>query len=66
MNLGAEHIQGLAAETGFRAETLEKVMRLGGLSPELRLPDNEELVNRLTRYPALLWKIENVKRHLSK
>lgn len=38
----------------------------GELSPELLFPDNEELVNRLIRYPALLWKIENVKRHLSK
>ncbi len=38
----------------------------GELSPELLFPDDEELANRLTRYPALLWKIENVKRHLSK
>ena len=38
----------------------------GELSPELLFPDDEELVNRLTRYPALLWKIENVRRHLSK
>ena len=29
MNLSAEHIAGLAAETGFRPETLEKVIRLG-------------------------------------
>lgn len=38
----------------------------GELSPELLFPDDEELVNRLTRYPALLWKIGNVRRHLSK
>ena len=35
----------------------------GELSPELLFPDDEELANRLIRYPALLWKIENVKRH---
>ncbi len=38
----------------------------GKLSPELLFPDDEELTNRLRRHPALLWKIENVKRHLSK
>ena len=38
----------------------------GELSPELLFPDDEVLANRLLRYPALLWKIENVKRHLSK
>jgi hypothetical protein len=38
----------------------------GELLPELLFPDDEELANRLTRYPALLWKIENVRRHLSK
>jgi hypothetical protein len=38
----------------------------GELSPELLFPDDEELANRLLRYPALLWKLENVKRHLSK
>ena len=38
----------------------------GELLPELLFPDDEELANRLARYPALLWKIENVRRHLSK
>ncbi len=38
----------------------------GELSPELLFPDDVELANRLIRYPALLWKIENVKRYLSK
>mgnify|MGYP000497098086 CR=1 FL=1 len=38
----------------------------GVLSPELLFPDDEEMVNRLALYPALLWKIENVKQHLSK
>jgi len=38
----------------------------GELSPELLFPDDDKLANRLIRYPALLWKLENVKRHLSK
>ena len=29
-------------------------------------PDDEKLANRLTRYPELLWKVENVRWHLSK
>ena len=66
MNLSAEHIHGLAAETGFRPETLEQVIGLDELSPVLLFPEDEELANRLTRYPALLWKIKNVKRDLSK
>ena len=37
----------------------------GDLSPELLFPDDEELTNRLRRHPALRWKIENVRRHLS-
>ena len=41
MNLSAEHIQRLAAETGFRLETLEKVIRLG------------ELVADIGRHPLL-------------
>lgn len=38
----------------------------GELSPEVLFPNDEELANRLMRYPALLWKIENVRRHLLK
>jgi hypothetical protein len=38
----------------------------GKLSPELLFPDDDELAKRLRSHPALLWKIENVKRHLSK
>lgn len=37
----------------------------GDLSPELLFPDDEELTSRLRRHPALRWKIENVRRHLS-
>jgi predicted nucleotidyltransferase component of viral defense system len=35
MNLSADHIQGLATETGFRPETLEKVIRLGELAADI-------------------------------
>lgn len=35
MNLSAEHILRLATETGFRAETLEKVIRLGELAADI-------------------------------
>lgn len=35
MNLSAEHVDGLAAETGFRPETLEKVIRLGELAADI-------------------------------
>ena len=38
----------------------------GELSPELLFPDDEELADRLARHPALLWKIENVRQHLSR
>ena len=38
----------------------------GELSPELLFPDDEELVARLVQHPVLLWKIENVRRHLSR
>jgi hypothetical protein len=38
----------------------------GELSPALLFPDDEELTDRLSRHPALLWKIENVRRHLSR
>jgi hypothetical protein len=33
MKLSAEYLEGLAAETGFRAATLEKVIRLGEARP---------------------------------
>jgi hypothetical protein len=38
----------------------------GELSPELLFPDDEEMAGRLARHPVLLWKIENVKRYLSR
>ncbi len=38
----------------------------GELLPELLFPDDERLAGQLKRHPALLWKVENVKQHLSK
>ena len=38
----------------------------GELSPALLFPDDEELADRLLRHPVLLWKIENVRRYLSR
>ena len=35
MNLSAEHIDGLAMESGFRPETLEKVIRLGEMAADI-------------------------------
>jgi len=35
----------------------------GELRPELLFPDDEALIAQMRRHPALLWKIENVKRH---
>lgn len=38
---------------------------VGELRPELLFPDDAALAERLRRHPALLWKINNVKRHRS-
>ena len=35
MNFSADHIEGLATETGFRSETLEKLIRLGELAADI-------------------------------
>ena len=35
MNLSAEYLDELAADTGFRPETLEKVIRLGELAADI-------------------------------
>ena len=46
-------------------EYIERV-HAGELIPTLLFPDDEELADQLARCPALLWKIENVRRHLSR
>lgn len=35
MKLNAEYLEGLAVETGFRPETLEKLIRLGELAADI-------------------------------
>ena len=35
MNLSAEYIEGLATETGFRTDILEKVIRLGEFAADI-------------------------------
>jgi hypothetical protein len=35
MNLNVEYLERLAAETDFRSETLEKVIRLGELAADI-------------------------------
>lgn len=46
-------------------EYIDRVHR-GELLPELLFPDDADSANRVSRSPALLWKIENVKRNLAK
>ena len=45
-------------------EYIDRV-HIGELQPELLFPDDTALTKQLQRHPALLWKIENVKRHRS-
>ena len=58
-------LQPLVTLDGQETEYIDKI-HVGKLSPEILFPDDEELTNRLQRHPALLWKIDNVKRHLSR
>jgi hypothetical protein len=51
MNLSRETLTHLEAETGFRASTLEKVLRLGAIAREV------------AEHPGLLWKAQNAKAH---
>jgi predicted nucleotidyltransferase component of viral defense system len=44
---------------------IERV-HIGELRPELLFPNDDEMADSLRRHPALLWKIENVQRHLAK
>ena len=41
-------------------------IQVGELMPELLLPDDDEIADRLRRHPALLWKAENAKRYASR
>ncbi len=42
-----------------------EAMAAGRYQPELLFPDRPEIVERIRQHPALLWKAENVARHLT-
>ncbi len=56
-------VEPLVALDEVEREYIDRV-HAGELQPELLFPDDEGLASRLARYPALLWKVENVRRHL--
>jgi hypothetical protein len=41
-------------------------IQVGDLRPELLFPDDPDMVERLNRHPALLWKVENARRHATR
>jgi predicted nucleotidyltransferase component of viral defense system len=43
-----------------------EAMAAGKYQPELLFPKDDAIANRIRRHPALLWKAENVRQHLSK
>jgi predicted nucleotidyltransferase component of viral defense system len=48
-----------------REEKFLKAMATGSYQPELLFANNREIVQRINRHPALLWKAENVAKYLS-
>lgn len=58
-------VEPLVSLDGTEREYVDRV-HAGELLPALLFPDDGVLANRLLRHPALLWKIENVRRHLSR
>jgi len=42
-----------------------EAMATGSYQPELLFPNNPDIVQRINRHPALLWKAENVAKYLS-
>lgn len=49
-----------------RESNFLEAMAAGKYQPELLFPKHDDIVNRIRRHPALLWKAENVRQHLSK
>ena len=43
-----------------------EAMAAGKYQPELLFPEDDGIVNRIRRHPALQWKAENVRQHLLK
>ncbi len=48
-----------------REEEFLKAMAAGSYQPELLFANTQEIVQRINRHPALLWKAENVAKYLS-
>ena len=63
MRLTPAELSGLAAETGFQPEPLERLNGVGELVPEV-LTDDPRLQERIRDHPALLWKALNVRRYV--
>ena len=49
-----------------REATYLEAMAAGKYRPELLFPEQPEIVERIRQHPALLWKTENIARHLSR
>ena len=43
-----------------------EAMAAGNYQPEFLFPKDDGIVNRIRRHPALLWKAEHVREHLSR
>jgi hypothetical protein len=48
-----------------REEGFLRAMATGSYQPELLFPNNRDIVQRINRHPALLWKAENAAKYLS-
>lgn len=57
-----EVVAPLVEVDGAEREYIERT-HMGELLPELLFPDDEALAERIRRHPAVLWKLENVRKH---
>ena len=56
-------VESFVSLDGPEREYIEAIHR-GELRTELLVPHDPELAARLSRHPAILWKLQNVRRHL--
>jgi len=67
MSVSLEYLTRCSVETGYRVEPLEKVVRLGELAGDIaRHPCDHEEARRVAGHPAVQWKIESARGHVSK
>jgi len=70
MNVSLEYLRRCANETGYRIEPLEEefitAVQRGALLPELLFPDDPKEAERIAAHPAILWKMENVRKFLAR